>query len=213
MVIHRPPVVEAMGLIAFRPRRDPDRVIRIPPMANYGMNADFDGDQLSIFLPLTEEGQRDAGEHLSIAGHLRREPELLAGLLPLHGARYGLALLGRTPEGRAQLSDLAGVEVREVDGIVGREALLDAAKRLLEAQGVEATLAALERLTARGFEVSKQSGLSMPSFFAEALETPRPPATDSAREWERYFGGAPGKAAGRAGQRREHRIPISVVGA
>ena len=186
VVIHRAPVVEPTGLLAFHPRRDPDRVIRIPPMTNELMNADFDGDQLAVFLPVTEAGQRDAGDHLSIAGHLRRDAGLLSSLQPLHGARYGLALLGRTPEGRAELSRLAGVIVHPVDGIAGRDSVLDATKRLMEADGVDAVLAGLERLIARGFEVSKQSGISMPPFAGGTLASPRPPETDSAKLWERY---------------------------
>ena len=186
VVLHRAPVVEPMGLIAFHARRDPGRVIRIPPFANHGMNADFDGDVLSVFLPLTEAAQKEAGERLSIAGHLRRDPEALAAVQPLHGARYGLALLGRTPEGRAEISRLVGVEVHPIDGIVGRQSILNATKLLMEAEGVDATLAALERLMARGYERARHSGLSMPPFGTGAPAVTRPPETGSARSWEQY---------------------------
>ncbi len=51
------------------------------------MNADFDGDLLAVFLPITPEGQREAAEQLTVAGHLARDPSLLEDLLPRLDAR------------------------------------------------------------------------------------------------------------------------------
>jgi len=186
VLIHRAPVVEPTGLVAFHPKRDSDRVIRISPLTNHVMNADFDGDQLAVFLPLTEAGQREAGEKLSIAAHLRRDPNLLAGFQPLHGARYGLALLGRTPDGLAEISRLAGVEVKPVDGMVGRQSILNATEQLMKADGVDAVLDALDRLIRRGFEISKVSGISMPPFMGASFVSVSQPDTDAPQAWDRY---------------------------
>jgi hypothetical protein len=186
VLIHRAPVVEPTGFLAFHTYREPGRVIRIPPLANHLMNADFDGDELAVFLPLTECGQREAGERLSIAAHLRRDPDLLAGLQPPHGARYGLALLGRTEAGLAEISQLAGVEVVPIDGLVGRASILDATQRLLEAKGEEATLDAVVRLLERGFREAKRSGISMPPFPPAEYVRGTPPESAHPAEWERY---------------------------
>ena len=99
VLVQRAPVVEPTGFLAFHPVRCAGQVIRLHPLANHSLNADFDGDILSIYLPLTEEAQREAGEKLSLAGHLHRDPGLLGNFLPLHSARAGLALLARTAEG------------------------------------------------------------------------------------------------------------------
>ena len=186
VLIHRAPVVEATGLLAFRPRRDPGRVIRIPTLTNELMNADFDGDQLAVFLPLTPEGQEEAGARLSILGHLRRDSALIEALQPLQAARYGLALLGRSPEGLTEISRLAGAAAERVDGIAGRQAILTVTRKVLEEQGAEAALASLARLTARGFEAAKRSGVSMPPFPGAAFPKGPLPASDSPRVWERY---------------------------
>ncbi|HLJ55826.1 MAG TPA: hypothetical protein VKT77_12380 [Chthonomonadaceae bacterium] len=186
VILHRPPVIEPTGMIAFRATRSPERVVRIPPMANALMDADFDGDLLTVFLPITEPGQREAGERLSIAAHLRRDPGLLPLLLPAMGARYGLALLGRAPEGPAEISRTAGTEVRLRDGLVGRESILAAAGRVLAEAGVEAALGCIERLAALGFAAAKRSGLSMPPFAAGAPAFPPPPESASPRLWDAH---------------------------
>jgi DNA-directed RNA polymerase beta' subunit len=186
VLIHRAPVVEPTGFLAFHPYREPGRVIRIPPMANQLMNADFDGDELAVFLPVSEAGQHEAGERLSIAAHLRRDPDLLAGLQPLHGARHGLALLGRAEAGLAEISQLAGTPVVPVDGLVGRAAILSATRRLLVEKGEDATLDAIVRLIERGYEEAKRSGISMPPFPDPAFARGAPPQSAQPAEWERY---------------------------
>ena len=51
---------------------------------------------------------------------------------------------------------------------------------------MDAALAALERLMARGYERARHSGLSMPPFGTGASAVTRPPETGSARSWEQY---------------------------
>ena len=47
-------------------------MIRLHPLACGPMNTDFDGDQLTVSLPLTRAAQQEAGERLSFAAHLTR---------------------------------------------------------------------------------------------------------------------------------------------
>ena len=75
------------------------------------MNTDFDGDQLAVFLPVTEAGQREAAERLTVAAQLTRDPELLVELRPRMDALLGLTLLSLTPAGRAEIDALAGTPV------------------------------------------------------------------------------------------------------
>ncbi len=56
VIVHRNPTVRPTALIAFRPLRIPDKVLRIPSMACLPMDADFDGDQAAVFLPITKRG-------------------------------------------------------------------------------------------------------------------------------------------------------------
>ncbi|HLK57382.1 MAG TPA: hypothetical protein VKU00_12505 [Chthonomonadaceae bacterium] len=187
VVLNRAPTIEPTGFYAFHPVRTQERVLRLHPFANHGMNADFDGDVLAVFLPLTAEGQKDAAEKLSFVGHLRRDPGLIGYFLPLHGARYGLSLLARSPEGRAEIARLAGVEVPLQEGWLNRTALLEAGQKLLEEQGPQASLEAFDRLMQRGFEVAKRSGLSLSPFLGETLVRPEPPQSDTPSAWNRYM--------------------------
>ena len=57
---------------------------------------------------------------------------------------------------------------------------------MLDRDGVEATLAALERLTRRGFEVTKASGASLNPFIGQSLQRPPEPQGDDRDAWAAY---------------------------
>jgi hypothetical protein len=186
VIVNRAPTLSPTALIAFHPLRDPDSVIRLHPLVCEWLNADFDGDQVAVFLPVTAGGQREAGEKLSVAGHVARDPALLDGLLPPGEALWGLARLNLTEEGRREIARLIGAEGATPEGLLTRAALAGAMHEMLDRDGVEAALATLERLTQRGFEVAKASGASLNPFIGESLQRPPEPEGNDGDAWAVY---------------------------
>jgi hypothetical protein len=186
VIVNRAPTLSPAALIAFHPLREPGSVIRLHPLACEWLNADFDGDQVAVFLPVTEGGQREAGEKLSVAWHVTRDPALLDGLLPPGEALWGLAGLNLTEEGRREIAQLIGAEVVIPEGLLTRATLTGAMHEMLDRDGVEAALAALERLTQRGLEAAKASGASLNPFIGESLQRPPEPEGDDEDAWAAY---------------------------
>ena len=62
VLLNRAPTLHRLGIQAFKPVLIEDLAIRIPPMVCSAFNADFDGDQMAVHLPLTEEAQKEATE-------------------------------------------------------------------------------------------------------------------------------------------------------
>ena len=172
IILHRAPAYMATSFTAFHPVRHPGRVIRVHPFVSALMNADFDGDQAVVLLPITEEGQREAGERLSIVGHLKRDPDLCEALAPGHDVAWGLASLSLTPEGCQEIEKIVGTEIPTPDGVITQVSLATALKELLRREGIEHTIEVAERLTQRGFEVAQESGASMSPFIGASLERP-----------------------------------------
>ena len=137
-------------------------------------NGDYDGDQAAIHLPLTEAAQREAGEKLSVRGHLLRDPEMLVRwIAPNREAIWGLAWLSRTPEGQAEVNRLAEVEVAAPNGFVSGETVTAALRALLLRDGVDAAIAAIERLFSRGMQVMRETGASISPFIGSTLALPK----------------------------------------
>jgi hypothetical protein len=186
VIVNRAPTFSPAALIACHPVRDPDSVIRLHPLVCEMLNADFDGDQVALLLPITQEAQREAGERLSLAGHVGRDPGLLELLLPPADALWGLANLSLTANGRHEIARLAKAEVASVSGVITRSTLAEGMRTVLERDGIDAVLLALERLMRRGFEVAKASGASLSPFIGTGLERPTRLRTDDPDLRDRY---------------------------
>ncbi|PIW35193.1 MAG: DNA-directed RNA polymerase subunit beta' [Candidatus Nealsonbacteria bacterium CG15_BIG_FIL_POST_REV_8_21_14_020_37_12] len=70
VLLNRAPTLHRLGIQAFKPILIEDLCIRIPPMVCSAFNADFDGDQMAVHLPLTEEAQKEASELMLASGNI-----------------------------------------------------------------------------------------------------------------------------------------------
>lgn len=62
VLLNRAPTLHKLGILAFKPILIEGLAIRIPPLVCEGYNADFDGDQMGVFLPLSVKAQKEARE-------------------------------------------------------------------------------------------------------------------------------------------------------
>jgi DNA-directed RNA polymerase subunit beta' len=60
VILNRAPTLHRMGIQAFEPVLIEGNAIRIHPLVCTGFNADFDGDQMAVHLPLSLEAQVEA---------------------------------------------------------------------------------------------------------------------------------------------------------
>jgi DNA-directed RNA polymerase subunit beta' len=60
VLLNRAPTLHRMGIQAFEPVLVEGNAIRIHPLVCGGFNADFDGDQMAVHLPLSVEAQAEA---------------------------------------------------------------------------------------------------------------------------------------------------------
>ncbi|MAG57701.1 MAG: DNA-directed RNA polymerase subunit beta' [Planctomycetes bacterium] len=60
VILNRAPTLHRMGIQAFEPVLIEGNAIRIHPLVCTGFNADFDGDQMAVHLPLSLEAQIEA---------------------------------------------------------------------------------------------------------------------------------------------------------
>jgi len=60
VLLNRAPTLHRMGIQAFEPVLVEGNAIRIHPLVCTGFNADFDGDQMAVHLPLSVEAQAEA---------------------------------------------------------------------------------------------------------------------------------------------------------
>ena len=62
VIVKRDPMLHKHGIMAFNPKIVGGKAIQIHPLVTKGYGADFDGDTMSIFVPLTHEAVAEARE-------------------------------------------------------------------------------------------------------------------------------------------------------
>ncbi len=60
VLLNRAPTLHRLGIQAFEPKLIDGRAIRLHPLVTTAFNADFDGDQMAVHVPLSVEAQAEA---------------------------------------------------------------------------------------------------------------------------------------------------------
>ena len=70
VLLNRAPTLHRHGILAFQPKMIEGKAIQLHPLACAGFNADFDGDQMAVHLPLSNEAILEA-QLLMLGSHNR----------------------------------------------------------------------------------------------------------------------------------------------
>ena len=62
VLLNRAPTLHRLGIQAFKPKLIEGKAIQIHPMVCKAFNADFDGDQMAVHVPLTDEAKKECAE-------------------------------------------------------------------------------------------------------------------------------------------------------
>lgn len=60
VLLNRAPTLHRLGIQAFRPKLIEGKAIQLHPLCCTAFNADFDGDQMAVHVPVTDEAQSEA---------------------------------------------------------------------------------------------------------------------------------------------------------
>ncbi len=77
VLLNRAPTLHRLGIQAFEPKLVEGKAIQVHPLVCHAFNADFDGDQMAVHLPLSAEAQAEARVLMLSSNNI---------LSPAHGA-------------------------------------------------------------------------------------------------------------------------------
>ncbi len=72
VLLNRAPTLHRLGIQAFQPVLIEGNAIQIHPLVCEAFNADFDGDQMAVHIPLSKEAQKEAANIMSSTKNLLR---------------------------------------------------------------------------------------------------------------------------------------------
>ncbi|MEI6237375.1 MAG: DNA-directed RNA polymerase subunit beta' [Candidatus Saccharibacteria bacterium] len=98
VLLNRAPTLHRLGIQAFQPRLIEGKAIQLHPLVCKGFNADFDGDQMAVHLPLSDEAQKEARDIMASAKNILKpadgtpvlhiEQDIVLGAYYLTYAKY-----------------------------------------------------------------------------------------------------------------------------
>lgn len=93
VLLNRQPTLHRLGMLAFKPKLGSGSVVGLPSMVTAGFNADFDGDQMAVHLPVTAAARAEA-QRLLPSKHLWRPRDGSLALSLSQDIALGLSLAG-----------------------------------------------------------------------------------------------------------------------
>jgi DNA-directed RNA polymerase subunit beta' len=102
VLLNRAPTLHRLGIQAFHPVLTEGETIRLHPLACEAFNADFDGDQMAVYLPLSEEAQKEAREIMLSSLNLLKPATGLPVIGPFRDIALGCFLLTKFKEAKDQ---------------------------------------------------------------------------------------------------------------
>jgi DNA-directed RNA polymerase subunit beta' len=98
VLLNRAPTLHRLGIQAFRPILTEGETIKLHPLVCESFNADFDGDQMAVYLPLSDEAQKEAREIMLSTLNLLRPATGMPVMGPFRDIALGCYFLTKQKE-------------------------------------------------------------------------------------------------------------------
>ncbi|MEK7508095.1 MAG: DNA-directed RNA polymerase subunit beta', partial [Patescibacteria group bacterium] len=108
VLLNRAPTLHRLSIQAFKPILIEGLALQIPPLVCVAFNADFDGDQMAVHLPLGSEAQKEVRAVMSAGGNLLKPATGELITTPTQDMVLGIYYLTRMD------STLAGKEMKSI---------------------------------------------------------------------------------------------------
>ena len=99
VLLNRAPTLHRMGIQAFEPVLIEGNAIRLHPLVCGGFNADFDGDQMAVHLPLSYEAQIEASTLMLASNNIFSPANGSPIISPSQDMVLGIFYLTKDPKG------------------------------------------------------------------------------------------------------------------
>lgn len=92
-MLNRQPSLHRLNLIGFQVLISLDNVIKIHPLVCNGFNADFDGDQMAVYIPVSEQAKKEVVNKMFMSKNLINPTNLSLSTIPNQDIVLGIYML------------------------------------------------------------------------------------------------------------------------
>jgi DNA-directed RNA polymerase subunit beta' len=132
VLLNRAPTLHRLGIQAFEPVLVEGKAIQVHPLVCHAFNADFDGDQMAVHVPLSAEAQAEARVLMLSSNNILSPAHGRPLTTPAKDMVLGLYFLTYSPQ-----ADLSAVDVTKLDPRPKRFAYEEEVEQALESGQVK----------------------------------------------------------------------------
>lgn len=159
VLLNRAPSLHKFSVMAFRPKIVSGKAIKIPPLVVEGFNADFDGDTMTVHVPVSDDANKEA-ERMLPSRNLYQPGTGKLMIKPSQESQLGIYNLSKTPQGRKTLNQIME-PYGKVELPLTKGATTKLLKQIAQKAGSEKYAEIVHKLKAVGENHTYASGFSL----------------------------------------------------
>jgi DNA-directed RNA polymerase subunit beta' len=174
-ILNRQPSLHKLGMLAFKIKITLDQVIKIHPLSCPPFNADFDGDQMAVYIPITNEAKEEIKNKLLISSNLNSpanesltttpSQDIILGIYYLtsqHFSNKTVIFKNKTIMlGQAEFNKQLPEDYPIVEGTVTKKELLTILNDIKNKYSIDITVQVLDNIKRIGFKFATLYGCTM----------------------------------------------------
>jgi len=174
-ILNRQPSLHKLSMLAFKIKITLDQVIKIHPMACPPFNADFDGDQMAVYIPVTNEAKEEIKNKIIISSNLNSPANESLTTTPSQDIILGIYYL-TSPQfsdkkitfknkslllGQVEFNKQLPEDYPIVEGLVANKELLTILNDIKDKYSSDVTIQVLDNIKRIGFKFATLYGCTM----------------------------------------------------
>jgi DNA-directed RNA polymerase subunit beta' len=165
-ILNRQPSLHKLGMLGFNIKLTLDKVIKIHPLVCPPFNADFDGDQMAVYIPITEEAKQEVREKMFVTKNLSSPANEGLTTTPSQDVILGIYFITSEDypdreEGFKIFNDCLPSDYPEIKEIINKNKLMVILNDIKDRYPENTTMKVLDSIKRVGFKYATLLGSTM----------------------------------------------------
>ena len=173
-ILNRQPSLHRLGMLGFKIKLTLDKVIKIHPLVCEPFNADFDGDQMAVYIPVSEEAKQEIIDKILITKNLSSPANDNLTTMPSQDIILGIYYITsdqyeNREEGFKIFNECLPDDYPEVSEPVNKKKLVEILNDIKDKYPENVTMNVLDNIKKVGFKYATLMGctMSLDDFYIE----------------------------------------------
>lgn len=164
-ILNRQPSLHRLGMLGFKIKISMDNIIKVPPLICSPYNADFDGDQMAVYVPITPEAKKEVIDKMFVTRNFFSPSNEKLTTTPNQDVILGIYFITmeKSPveNGRELFQKCLPSDFRKIDKTIEKKQLLEILDEIKENYSSEVVAKTLDEVKRIGFKFATRIGTTM----------------------------------------------------